>query len=187
MTTFTIDADNNITAHAQLPAGSAPAFSSEKDLAKLTADWPASQLVDTWNNFAGAVPFDDLKPVTKFRDRNAAIERIWKAVQRLAATVAPPLAQEAPRKARTKKSPTKAGGRATARKSGQGDPREGSKKATVFGLLRRKQGATLAEIMKETGWQAHTVRGFISIASNKEGLAVESSKNDAGDRVYRTA
>ena len=54
-------------------------------------------------------------------------------------------------------------------------------------MLRRKQGATLAEIMKETGWLAHTVRGFISIASKKEGLAVESSKNDAGDRVYRTA
>jgi hypothetical protein len=185
MTSYTIDADNNITAHAELPAGADQAFASEKELAKLSADWPASRLVDTWNNFAGVVPFDDLKPVTKFRDRKAATERIWKAVQRLTAAVAPTLAQEGPKKARAKKSPAKGGGRAKAQKGGTGAPREGSKKAEVLGLLGRKQGASLAEIMEATGWQPHTVRGFISIVSKKEGIAIESSKNEAGDRVYR--
>ena len=38
-----------------------------------------------------------------------------------------------------------------------------------------------------TGWQPHTVRGFVSILGRKEGEKVESSKNEAGDRVYRIA
>jgi hypothetical protein len=67
-----------------------------------------------------------------------------------------------------------------------GQPREGSKKQVVLNLLRRKDGATLAEIMKATDWQAHSVRGFISGAVGKKmGLAVESTKTDAGERVYR--
>lgn len=186
MTTYTIDADNNITAHAELPAGADQAFASEKDFAKLSADWPASRLVDTWNNFAGVVPFDDLKQVTKFRDRKAATGRIWKAVQRLNAPVAPTSAPEGPKKVRAKKPPVKAGGRAKAKQGGTGaPPHEGSKKAEVLGLLGRKQGAKLAEIMKATGWQPHTVRGFISIISKREGIKIESSKNEAGDRVYR--
>lgn len=122
MTTYTIDADNNITAHAELPAGADQAFASEKDFAKLSADWPASRLVDTWNNFAGVVPFDDLKPVTKFRDRKAATGRIWKAVQRLNAPVAPTSAPEGPKKVRAKKPPVKAGGRAKAKQGGTGAP-----------------------------------------------------------------
>ena len=44
-------------------------FSKEKELAKLTAEWPASRLVETWNSFAGVAPYDDLKPVKKFTDR----------------------------------------------------------------------------------------------------------------------
>ncbi|MDX2154041.1 MAG: DUF3489 domain-containing protein [Bryobacteraceae bacterium] len=37
-----------------------------------------------------------------------------------------------------------------------------SKKDTVIGMLQREQGATLEELMMATGWQAHSVRGFIS-------------------------
>jgi len=44
---------------------------------------------------------------------------------------------------------------------------------------------TLAEIMKATGWQAHSVRGFISGALGKKmGLTVESTKREDGERVY---
>jgi hypothetical protein len=55
MSTFTIDAENNITAHAELPAGvdESQSFSSAKELAKLTAERPVSRLVDTWNKFRG--------------------------------------------------------------------------------------------------------------------------------------
>ena len=74
MSTFTIDAENNITAHVTLPAGAdeSQSFSTAKELAKLTADWPVSCLVDTGNSFAGVTPFDDLKPVKKFTNRKAA-------------------------------------------------------------------------------------------------------------------
>ena len=51
MATFTIDSDNNITAYAALPDGAdeSQSFTNQKELAKLTAEWPASRLVETWN------------------------------------------------------------------------------------------------------------------------------------------
>jgi DNA replication initiation complex subunit (GINS family) len=67
-------------------------------------------------------------------------------------------------------------------------PREFSKKEIVLDLLRRKSGATMAEIAKATDWQNHSIRGFISgNIGKKMGLTVESSKNDAGERTYRIA
>ena len=67
-------------------------------------------------------------------------------------------------------------------------PREFSKKAIVLDLLRRKDGATMAEIAKATGWQNHSIRGFISgNLTKKMGLVVESAKNEAGERTYRIA
>jgi hypothetical protein len=56
----------------------------------------------------------------------------------------------------------------------------------VIGLLRRSKGASIQEIMKVTGWQAHSVRGVISGALKKKlGLAVVSEKTEAGERRYR--
>ena len=46
-------------------------------------------------------------------------------------------------------------------------------------------GSQLAEIMAQTGWQAHTVRGFISILGSKAGLTVESSESASGERYYK--
>ena len=44
----------------------------------------------------------------------------------------------------------------------------------------------MSEIGKPTGWQNHTIRGFISgNVTKKMGLAVESSKSDADERIYR--
>ena len=64
--------------------------------------------------------------------------------------------------------------------------RKESKSSKVLDLLRRPDGATLAEIMKATDWQAHSVRGFISGAVGKKmGLKVQSEKNDAGERTYK--
>jgi hypothetical protein len=67
------------------------------------------------------------------------------------------------------------------------EPRPESKGAKILEMLRRAKGASLAELMKATGWQAHSVRGFISTAGKKHDVTIESSKNDAGDRMYRIA
>jgi hypothetical protein len=64
-------------------------------------------------------------------------------------------------------------------------PRAEGKGATILELIGRLKGASLAEIMKATSWQAHSVRGFLSTAAKKHGLKIESTKTEAGDRVYQ--
>jgi hypothetical protein len=52
-------------------------------------------------------------------------------------------------------------------------------------LLRRREGAALAELMAATEWQAHSVRGFLSGTLRKKmGLTIESSKVAGGERTY---
>ena len=100
----------------------------------------------------------------------------------------------APAKASSKKQATAKKGTATARKPAErakpkkGAPtkvRPGSKSAKILALLARTNGASLAELMKETQWQAHSIRGFLSTASRKRALPIESVKNDKGNRIYR--
>jgi hypothetical protein len=62
--------------------------------------------------------------------------------------------------------------------------REHSKTAKVIALMRQPKGASLKTIMRATGWQAHSVRGFISgHLGKKMGLSVRSFERD-GERVY---
>jgi len=60
-----------------------------------------------------------------------------------------------------------------------------NKKAEVIAMMKRAKGATLAEIMKATGWQPHTVRGFVSILGKKGSEKIESSKTADGERTYK--
>jgi hypothetical protein len=65
-----------------------------------------------------------------------------------------------------------------ARTAGPRKPREGTKHQQVLAMLRRPEGATVAQIAETTGWQPHTVRGFFAGLKKRHGIAV-----DAAERV----
>jgi len=80
--------------------------------------------------------------------------------------------------AQTSKKTARSKGKATA-------PRAESKSAEILALTRRPKGATLAELAKATGWQNHSIRGFLSgVVGKKMGLTVASQKREDGERVY---
>ena len=64
--------------------------------------------------------------------------------------------------------------------------RPGTKLAALVMALRHPQGATSLQLMLDTGWQQHTVRGAISgMLRKKLGLNVVLAHNESGERVYR--
>ena len=81
-----------------------------------------------------------------------------------------------------RRSKTQKGAKATKRAPQR---RKSSKSAKILELLKRSGGATLKELMQATGWQAHSVRGFLSgTVGKKMGLDVKSSKTEGEDRRY---
>jgi hypothetical protein len=121
MNTFTIDANNNITAFASLVEAraakihTADYFGSTQELAKLVGSWPRIRPVEIWNSVAGVAPFTALKPVKKFTDRNSAVTRIWDAVQVWLRTL---------RNRRPTSRPQRGSGRRTHRRASDATPRQ---------------------------------------------------------------
>jgi hypothetical protein len=143
-------------------------FKTERELAGVSSEWASGKLVEIWNQLPGETA------IRKFTDRKSAVARIWKAVQTLEPAVAP---QAAPGRAKKVRSGRKA--------TTQNGAPKANKTATVLGLLRSEGGATLDDIMSATGWQAHSVRGFISgVLGKRMGLTVESTKREDGKRTY---
>jgi len=106
------------------------------------------------------------------------------------AHVAPPKRRVAPGKRSSGKKASSAERRPKSQKAAkQAKPaagtREGSKTAKVLGLLRRRNCASLKELMKATGWLAHSVRGFLSGAVSKRmKLKLVSARSEEGERRY---
>jgi hypothetical protein len=173
MATFAIDSENNITGYASgeaVPDSNTERFTTESELAQLASQWPAARLIEVWNSIPG------LAPVRKFTSRKTAIARIWKAAQSLVSRQNAPDVRTKPAKSR--KPPTPKAKAHTAR--------NGSKKADIIRLLERAKGATLEELMGATGWQAHSVRGFISGTLGKKlKMKIDSFRTEKGDRTYR--
>jgi Protein of unknown function (DUF3489) len=100
-------------------------------------------------------------------------------------------ASRAPRRADVAKKKGKSAVKATpAKKAPNGtkkakSAREGSKTNKILDLLKRPSGVTSKELMKATGWQPHSVRGFLSgTIGKKMGLTVTSTKGEDGERSY---
>jgi len=122
-------------------------------------------MVEVWNSLPG-VQF-----VERFTSRRVAVGRIWKAIQHLK-----------PDAARSQPVGLKEGtvGKKATRKQRGKD----TKTSKIIALLKRPAGASLKTLMKATGWQAHSVRGFLSGQLGKKmGLRIRSFQRD-GERVY---
>ena len=63
----------------------------------------------------------------------------------------------------------------------------GSKQSHVIAMLQSPMGATIAAMMKTTGWQQHSVRGFLAGVVRKRLKLKLSSKKVDGNRIYRIA
>lgn len=100
------------------------------------------------------------------------------------APVAPEKAKAGKKATPVKKAPK---GRTKAKVAAPAKPeaRDGSKTSKILDLLRRPGGVTAKELMKATGWQPHSVRGFLSgTVGKKLGLTVTSTKGEDGERTY---
>jgi hypothetical protein len=111
-------------------------------------------------------------PTSKEQTKNAPAKANTKARAAKPRPHAAPTKAKPARKATQTKKPSRA--------------RRGTKTAQILDLLKRPGGVTLKDLMKTTGWQAHSVRGFLSgTLGKKMGTPVESFKSDAGERAYR--
>ncbi len=156
---YCIGPDHTVTvlaADAPEPPNTALIFSSFEELVQGTAKWPMRQLVSVWHQLPGSTQ------VSRFEKRSIALARLWRAIEKLEL---PAIHEDAIASAEEKSEPL-------------------SKTQRVIDLLQAPDGATLAALMEATGWQAHSVRGFLSGKLSKQmGLPVASFRRD-GERVY---
>jgi hypothetical protein len=146
-------------------------FKTNAALTEWANDQTMAEIAAYYNGLPG------VKPVKKFESREVAGSRIWAV-----------LSPDKPKWARKPKAVGKSAtsGRKQPKSS---KPRKASKagatvREEVVKLLSRAGGSTLPELMKAFKWQAHSVRGFISVLASKHGFKIESSKVH-GVRSYR--
>jgi hypothetical protein len=180
---YDIDSDNNITVHATRKAAretGAGVFDTAENLAALIGP-DNKRLVEIWNSLTGVTP------VSKFASRAIAARRIFAAVQQLAAPAgeAPAETKAVTSAAPAARAKTKARFRKKGKVTTKAEPKAGSNKEILLGLISRKNGASLEELMAALNWQRHSVRGFIATLGKT--MRIESFKTEKGVRTYKTA
>ena len=167
-TTYWIAGDGSagmLEAAAAASGQPASTFSSFDELNEVTSEWPMRILVTIWNKLPGR------RQVARFENRRIALERLWREIQTLAEPRQPSRHENKGKRTRHRRTKQKVAARQ-------------SKTNSVLDLLRAPGGATLAALMKATGWQAHSVRGFLSQKVSKQlALPLQSVRLD-GQRVY---
>ena len=182
MFTFLIDYEDRISVTSRTPklpeAGSGPKsggrgatgdvrdyFRTEKELEEIVGRSSVKRLVRIWKQLPGTLP------IRRFASRRVATGAIWKAAQELT--------RIKPRKTKRPKDSRNAG-------IGSNQIKPGSMKERIIALLSGPNGATIAQLRSETGWQQHSLRGYVSgVLKKKMGLKVQSWTNAAGERMYR--
>ncbi len=125
--------ENGFRAYETAPAGMA-SFRNYGELSRLGKDWTGKALVEYYNALAAG---QGKTTVTRFMHRDAGLKRLWGLIQELPVQpTTPPFAPV---------------------------PERATKKDLVLRLVQEERGATLEELMSATGWQAHSVRGFLSV------------------------
>jgi hypothetical protein len=149
-----------------------------------------AEVATTTTNRAGATPGNkesNMNTAATTTEKTTTTKKATKTAK--PATKKQPAKKAATKKASTKTSPkvaTKVAAKKTAPKvtkaAKPATESKVSRKGTIIALISRPTGATLNEIMEATGWQAHSVRGTISILSKT--LTITSDKTSSGERVY---
>jgi hypothetical protein len=133
-------------------------FADRAELARQTAGWPRRRFVEVWNQLPGT------RAVRRFENQTVAVERIWRVVESIRDQLER-IESRPPRKAAARETKTE----------------------LIVRMLRDRNGATIVALSKATGWQAHSVRAFLSAKVGRQlGLNVQSVLRD-GERVYRIA
>ena len=102
------------------------------------------------------------------------VERAKSAGRKKAGTVSPPTLRAAKHEGKPQSQGAEAGRKLA------------TKSAAVLRLLGSANGARIEDLMKATGWQTHSVRGFLSATVKKKlGLALTSESGKDGVRRYR--
>lgn len=162
MTTYLI-AGNEIKAFASPPeSADGLAISSLKELG--ASRLKVTELTDL-TVAAGGTPLRG-----KQRTRDACLRALWTALKKLPLQDAAPSAKKAPPDRKPEKGA------------------QPSKAKAVIGMLSGSTGTTIADLVAATGWQAHSVRGFLSGTVRKRmGHELVSEKGADGERRYRIA
>jgi hypothetical protein len=138
------------------PENAALVFSSSEELLAGTSEWTLGRLVLVWNKLPGC------KRVTRFENRRIALDRLWRAIQKIRQRARAPRSESA-----------------VAR---------GNKTQLVISVLREPDGATLDKLMTATKWQAHSVarcRGTSACSCNHFTETATASTPSRSERQAR--